>query len=266
MDKLVQQATALLNEGSVKLIIGYEEGTNKTRPLFCRTAEEAQKLIYTSKCINNLAVYLTKKELIGEEKIAVVATIPTLRSILQLAFENQLNEEKLAVLTVTKDEEVKVFANFKEIEEYIANFNLELSQKEEEILKKLEGMNREERFKFWMDEMGQCFKCYACRAACPLCYCTKCIVEENKPQWIQPWATPLGNMEWHINRAMHMAGRCTGCGSCGEACPLGIPVHLLTRKMIEDLAPEFGFVPGQPNKNGNPLSTWKADDKENFIK
>lgn len=266
MDKLRERAAALLADGTVTLVIGYEEGTNKPRPIFCHTAEDAGRLIYDSRCIHNLAVYLTKKELMGTEKVAVTATIPVLRSILQLAVENQLNEDNLQVMTVTNQGELKEFANFAEIESYIADFQLKLDEKEQEIINKLEGMTREERFKFWMDELSHCFKCYACRAACPLCYCTKCIVEENRPQWINPWAAPLANMEWHINRAMHMAGRCTGCGACGDACPVGIPIHILTRKMMEDLGPEFGFVPGQPSKNGNALSTWKADDKENFIR
>ncbi len=266
MDKLRQRAATLIADGTVAFVIGYEEGTNKPRPIFCHTAEEAGKLIYNSQCIHNLAVYLTKKELLGTEKVAITATIPALRSILQLAVENQLNQEKLLVLTVTDKDELKEFANFAEIEAYIAGIQLKLDGKEQEIITKLEGMSREERWKFWTEEMSHCFKCYACRAACPLCYCTKCIVEVNRPQWINPWSAPLANMEWQINRAMHLAGRCTGCGACADACPVGIPIDLLTRKMMEDLGPEFGFVPGQPSHNGNPLSTWKADDKENFIK
>ena len=66
---------------------------------------------------------------------------------------------------------------------------------------------------------------YACRAACPLCYCTRCIVEDNRPQWILPWASTLPNIEWQINRVMHMAGRCTGCTECERACPMDIPVE-----------------------------------------
>ncbi|MEK7719236.1 MAG: 4Fe-4S binding protein, partial [Bacteroidota bacterium] len=94
----------------------------------------------------------------------------------------------------------------------------------------------------------------------------KCVVEVNRPQWINPWPAPLANMEWHINRAMHMVGRCTACGACGDACPVGIPIDLITRKMMEDLAPEFGYVPGQPAKQGNALSSWKLDDREQFIR
>lgn len=91
MDKLREKAAALLADGTVSLVLGYEEGTNKPRPVFCHTAEQASKLVYSSQCINNLAVYLTKKDIMGAGKVAVIATIPTLRSILQLSVENQLN-------------------------------------------------------------------------------------------------------------------------------------------------------------------------------
>lgn len=266
MNKLIEKVTSLLQEGVVTKVIGYEEGTEKPRPFFCEKAEDTSKLIYNSRCINNLAVYLTKPELLGTGKVAVVATLPTLRSIVQLAFENQLKEDKLVILTVTDSEEVIEFAGFAEIETYLKDFELKIDQKEQELIDKLEGMSKEERWTFWVEELSQCFKCYACRAACPMCYCTRCVVEVNCPQWVQPWASPLGNIEWQINRAMHLAGRCTGCGSCAEACPVGIPIDLLTRKMMEDLGEEFGVVPGQPNKNGNVLSTFKPEDKENFIR
>ena len=126
-------------------------------------------------------------------------------------------------------------------------------------------MSREERWKYWMEEMSKCIKCYACRAACPLCYCSWCIVEVNCPQWVQPWSAPLTNMEWQINRVMHMAGRCIGCGACKQACPVGIPLHLMTQSMMEDIQGEFGVAPGAINPAGNVLSTFKAEDKENFI-
>ena len=200
MDKLRDRAAALLSDGSVALVVGYEEGTRKPRPLFCRTVESARKLIFDSRCFHNLAVYLTKKELVGKERFAVTAPISTLRSILQLYAENQLSEEKLLVLTVDPGGELHEFITFEEIFSYVAQFELKRGEREQEILSKIEGLSREERWKFWMDEMSQCFKCYACRSACPLCYCSKCIVEVNRPQWINPWPAPLANMEWHINR------------------------------------------------------------------
>lgn len=81
-----------------------------------------------------------------------------------------------------------------------------------------------------------------------------------------PGPERLPNIEWHINRAMHMAGRCTGCGACGEACPLGIPIHLLTQKLLEDVDAEFGAKSGTLGQKGNALSTFDPSDKENFIR
>lgn len=266
MDKIRARAEALLTEGIVSLVIGYEEGTKKPRPLFCRTSEGAKKLIFDSRCFNNLAVYITKKELVGNDRFAVTAPISTLRSILQLFAENQLSEEKLLVLTIDLDGELREFCTFDEIYSYVEQFELIRGEREQEILSRIEGMSREERWRFWLEEMSHCFKCYACRSACPLCYCTKCVVEVNRPQWINPWPAPLANMEWHINRAMHMVGRCTACGACGDACPVGIPIDLITRKMMEDMSPEFGYIPGLPAKKGNALSTWKLDDREQFIR
>jgi len=266
MKKLRDRAAELLSQGEVSLVIGYEEGTKRPRPLFCRNSEGAEKLIFDSRCFHNLAVYITKKELVGIERFAVTASISTLRSIMQLYVENQLNEEKLLVLTVDLSGELLEFTTFDEIAAYVAQFELKRGEREQEILSKIEGMDREERWKFWMEEMSHCFKCYACRSACPLCYCSKCVVEVNRPQWINPWPAPLANLEWHVNRAMHMVGRCTACGACGDACPVGIPIDLITRKMMEDLAPEFGYVPGQPAKQGNALSSWKLDDREQFIR
>ena len=58
---------------------------------------------------------------------------------------------------------------------------------------------------------------------------------------------------------------CIGCGACKQACPVGIPLHLMTQSMMEDIQGEFGVAPGAINPAGNVLSTFKAEDKENFI-
>ena len=100
MSKLTEAAVLLLQKGEVTKIIGYEEGSHKPHPLFCESVDDAQRLIYDSRCVHNLAVYLTKPELLGTGSVAIIATLPTLRSIAQLAVENQLNADKLIVLTM----------------------------------------------------------------------------------------------------------------------------------------------------------------------
>ena len=224
MSKLTEKAVALLQEGEVNLVIGYEEGNHGTRPLFCRQAENAStptvfpdmssneftvlgtspeqaenadRLILDDRCTNNIAVYLTKRELTGTGKVAITATVPALRTVVQLAFENQLKEDNLLVLTVDGHGEVIQFKGFDEIKTYLADFPLTISEENLQLIDRLKKMSREERWKYWMEEMSKCIKCYACRAACPLCYCSRCIVEVNCPQWVQPWSAPLTNMEWH---------------------------------------------------------------------
>jgi sulfhydrogenase subunit gamma (sulfur reductase) len=36
-------------------------------------------------------------------------------------------------------------------------------------------------------------------------------------------------------RAVHLNGRCIDCDACFNACPLAIPLNLLTKRMIEDV-------------------------------
>jgi Fe-S oxidoreductase len=62
-----------------------------------------------------------------------------------------------------------------------------------------------------------------------------------------------------------MAGRCTDCDACANACPIGIPLNLLTKKIRQEMTSNFGDL--SPSMlTGNIMSTFKPDDKENFIK
>ena len=81
-------------------------------------------LILDDRCTNNIAVYLTKRELTGTGKVAITATVPALRTVVQLAFENQLKEDNLLVLTVDGHGEVIQFKGFDEIKTYLADFPL----------------------------------------------------------------------------------------------------------------------------------------------
>ena len=50
------------------------------------------------------------------------------------------------------------------------------------------------------------------------------------------------------------------------ACPEGIPVHLLNRKILDNIEENFGITAGLAPREGAVLNTFKPDDKENFIK
>jgi ferredoxin len=260
MDELKKKVKELLETGKIDIFIGYEEGTRIPRPLLVSSPEEAEKLVFDDKCTGNLAVYLTRKDLIANKKAGIAASYYALKSISQLYGENQIKEEHVVVFALVEGT-LKQFSTIGEIKQYLKEVAPPARQTDDELIARIDAMTMEERWQFWTDELSKCFKCYACRAACPMCYCTKCIVEVNRPQWIQPWAATVSNMEWQINRVMHMAGRCSDCGSCGAACPLGLPVHVLTRKMVQLIKENFG----EASEKGNTLSTFKPEDKETFI-
>jgi ferredoxin len=266
MNELIKKATALLEANAVQVVIGYGKGSaSRTRAIFVTNAADCEKLIFDSRCVQNLAVYLTKQEIRKLGKPAIVAPIPVLRSILQLAVENQITENDLVILGITPESELISFETFASIETFLATHRIEIDKKYQEIISKIKNMPVAERFAYWVKELEPCFKCYACRAACPLCYCTRCTVENNQPQWISVAAHPLGNLEWHIMRAMHLAGRCTDCEACYNACPMAIPINLLTKSMLQDVAENFGSYGPSLDKE-NTLSSFKPDDKESFIK
>lgn len=266
MDKLIETIKQLFEQGEITLAIGYEKGTGGCpRPFFCHSAQDADRMIFSNDFSRNLAVYLTKAELVKGEKVALTATIPALRSICFLSGENQIDLQALVVLHLSPAGELLRFSHTDDIAAYVDAIPVDRAEKDRELLEKLDAMTVAERWAFWQNEFSRCIKCYACRAACPMCYCTRCIVEDNRPQWIDPWPSPLSNMEWQISRVMHLAGRCVGCGSCGDACPEHIPVHLLNRRLLENIQADFGVEPGVCSGQGAVLNTFRTDDKENFI-
>jgi ferredoxin len=224
-------------------------------------------LIFNDQCKGNLAVYLHKQEVKKAKKVGIVGNIATLRSIVQLVSENQLWNLELTIMTISAQGNLVVFDGVPQLEKYVQENFPEFSAEDTEQLQKIEAMSREERWAFWTEQMSACIKCYACRAVCPMCYCSQCTVECNQPQWIKLSSTTVGNIEWHTMRAMHLAGRCINCGECGRMCPAGIPVHLLTAKMNKEVEKDFGGTrTGFSASQNYQLNTFKPDDKEGFIK
>ena len=267
MSTMIETAKKLLKNDEVKIVIGYSEGSKgRVRPFFARNEKEAEGLIYDNRCTQNLAMYVYKKEVVQTGKFAIVANIHTLRGIIRLATEKQIKDGDLIALCMNDKEEMTVCATFDEIENYLASVTPQISDEDKAMIEKLDAMSSAERWKFWQKEMESCIKCYACRQACPLCYCTQCTVEINRPQWIPTEASTLGNFEWHIMRAMHLSGRCISCGQCGDACPIGIPIHLLPMKLSQEVESIYGSVSGMNRNEKNAMSTYQPDDKENFIK
>jgi formate dehydrogenase (coenzyme F420) beta subunit len=266
MTSLITRAKELLENKTVQVVIGYEAGSSGVaRPSFITNPSETGKLIYDERCVQNLAVYLTKPEVKNLGKMAIVATLPVMRSIMMLISEQQLFAESIVILGISSDGSLLDIADLNVMQGYIDKSDLSNPAKDKELLAVLNKLNPEEKLKYWQKELSRCIKCYACRQACPLCYCTRCTVEVNQPQWIPVQSNTHGNMEWHILRAMHLAGRCISCGECGRACPVGIPCHLLTMHLADKVHHYFNVYAGTSDKMSSVLSTYEPNDKESFI-
>ncbi len=266
METLKQKAKELLQSGEVKVVLGYAVGTAGTRrPHFARKPEQVDRLVLDDRCTQNLATYLTKPETRRLGKVAVIALPATQRATLQLIAERQLRDDDVLLLAL-EEGVVKVLSSGAEVEEHLALKTDTMNAADKALIEKLSAMSREARWAFWQQELSRCVKCYACRNSCPMCYCEHCTMDCNRPQWVPVASHALGNLEYHMVRAMHLAGRCVECGECGRACPVGIPVHLLTCFAEESTARQFGQRAGHSAKLDYALSTFKPDDKETFIR
>ena len=267
MEALKNKAREWLDSQTVQLVIGYGQGSgDSVRAVFVHDPGQVETLLFNSCCRQNLAVYLLKPEIKKMGKAALVANLTTLRAVLQLAAENQIGEHDILTMTVNPAGELLVLPTFAAIEAYVAISAPDLSVEEKAELEKYERLGMEGRWQFWQEHFSRCLKCYACRAACPLCYCSRCTVECNQPQWIPVPAHDLGNLEWNVMRTMHLAGRCVNCGDCSRACPVNIPLYLLNQKLISDVFDNFNSRSGMAVKPDNAMATFKPNDSEDFIR
>jgi len=130
----------------------------------------------------------------------------------------------------------------------------------------LDALSPADRMAFWTKELSRCTQCYACRQACPLCFCERCIVEKTEPQWIETSPHPRGNFAWNLTRAQHLAGRCVGCGECERACPVGIPLGLINRKLQQVVYELYGYTVSEDPTVPAPIGAYATDDTQDFIR
>lgn len=127
-------------------------------------------------------------------------------------------------------------------------------------VREMEEKSPAERAAYFVAEAQRCIRCYACRQACPMCYCEECFVDHTTPRWIESGATPAGLQGWQIGRAYHLTGRCVDCGACERACPMEIDLVYLNGKLNKDVRELYGFETGLVVGQLPPLAVFQPDE------
>ena len=130
---------------------------------------------------------------------------------------------------------------------------------------RLGSMSGQERWQLFRREMSKCIRCYACRQACPNCYCKECFADLSRPRWLGAGDDVENVMFFHLGRMIHQAGRCVDCGACVRACPMGVDLRPFTHKLVRDAKELFGFEAGLDLETPPPLTVFKSEDPEEFI-
>ncbi len=287
MNELVQTARDLLGSGKVAYIIGYEKNfKGVTKPFIARSSEAADRLVFNHYALNNLAVYLHQLKKETEGKIGIVAKGCDIKAIVALIQENQIKRDDIFIIGmncsgVVRDPSEEWNQSNTQIKcgycqlKTPKNADIVIGESEQfapaeddqlPLIKKIEAMSSQERLSYFSDLFSDCIKCYACRQVCPLCYCEECVADKTMPRWVDSSASERGNFSWNIIRAFHQGGRCIGCHECERACPMDIPISLLTRKIGQFVREEFNYVSGLNPDEPTFIGSYNSSDKADFIK
>ncbi|HEC40631.1 hypothetical protein LCGC14_0558580 [marine sediment metagenome] len=128
-----------------------------------------------------------------------------------------------------------------------------------------ESKTTEEKWAYIKEALEPCTRCYACREACPMCYCSLCFVDQNKPVWFGKTTQFPDILVYHLIRAFHMAGRCVACGACSSVCPVGIDLNMITRKLEKIVKTRYDFTSGLDAETLPPMMNFKMEDTEEFM-
>ena len=277
--KMKSIANMMITDGSVTCVLAWRSGELPAypEPSFFYDTNSLEKLTYNRYCSTNLSKFLIET---GKEPGVTLVFLRPCDSFScnMLIKSNQVNREDIYIVGVGCEGCVKVdegaaignldvcetctkhnHAIFDEL--LCSDYHPRVVTDKTERFKGvafIENMESSERYSFWKSRLSKCIRCNACRNICPICHCIDCVFDSTKFDSRQKVnISSFEEQQFHIIRAYHVAGRCTDCGRCQSACPTGIPLNLLNRKLIKDINSMYGeFQAGEDIETPSPLTNY----------
>jgi formate dehydrogenase subunit beta len=286
-------ARQLLTDGTADVVVGWEDSPRGARPIFAATPDDADKLIFDTRCLHNLATYLNprRKQVTDLGKLALVVKGCDAKAVAGLLREAQLDRDRVVLIGVRCGGVCEDSMAPEPVEltpETIAPRCFGCDNREphlvdhlvgdplpeppaplltlDERVAALDALTPEERWEYWTAQFDKCVRCYACRQVCPMCVCERCVADKSRPQWIETASHPRGNFSWNVTRALHLAGRCVGCGECERFCPAGIPLATLNRTLQLVVEERYAYRVADDPEVAAPIGDFRLDDQQEFIK
>jgi len=278
-NNLKKEAKRLLEAGEVAVVLAYGRGYDEKHPMpfAAKTIADIESLVFNEYCNFNMARYLMRYP--SETKIAIAAKAADSRAIIQLVQEEKVRREDLIILGIPaagmKNQKTDEVIDSKTTGGLYNPVIYDILLGEEihgqkivspyEVLAEYEAMDKETRWAFWKSQLDKCIRCYACRKACPMCYCDPCFIDQSKPRWADKAPQSPGNMMYHLTRFHHLAGRCIDCGECSRACPVDIPLYLFHKKVAKECEEMFGQAAGMKLEDKPVLVDFRVEDSDKIL-
>ena len=279
--RIQDAARQYLSDGKVTCVIGYErDKRGKVRPAFIYDADDVGRLVWGPDCNLDLVTYVHNyKHPPGRGQpvptIAIVARPCDARAVNLLVYEQQIAREKVKVIGLTcEGTEINGQPRLacQSCDERVPVVYDVLIEADGEVqgagavddyadIDEMDGWSPAERLAYWAREFDRCIRCYACRQACPGCYCFECVAEQVDPHWTSIALDLPEKHFFHVMRAFHLAGRCVACDACEAVCPMDIPLSKLNRKLAKEVEALFGYRPGDDPESAPPLATFDPDER-----
>lgn len=281
MEEQIRAAARQYLAEGVTVVIGYERGPRgNVRPAFIYDPADVDRLVWGPDCNLDLVSYVHNFKTSPRRgapipKVAVVARPCDARAVNLLLYEKQIQRENVKVIGLAcAGTEVRggqraacgfctervpvVYDVLVEPEEPI---QVPVACDEYADVAEMDGWTPAQRLAYWAREFDRCIRCYACRQACPGCYCFECVAEQVDPHWTSIALEVPEKHFFHVMRAFHLAGRCVACDACEAVCPMDIPLSKLNRKLAKEVAALFGYRTGDDPQTAPPLATFDPQER-----